>query len=157
MISLVEISQLFSFQRKVFCFLLFCFFVFFNAAPLAYEVPRRGVKSELQLPAYTPAIAMQDLRCICDLYHSSQQYWILNPLSEARDQTWVLMDTSWVCYCWASVGTPKERFIREDMTDEKCWNRILILFSLLYTALYIILKYLVTSLGNCYLHIKEAS
>ena len=33
------------------------------------------------------------------LYHSPQQCWILNPLSEARDQTGVLMDTSRVSYC----------------------------------------------------------
>ena len=26
-----------------------------------------------------------------------QERWILNPLSEARDQTHVLMDTNWVC------------------------------------------------------------
>ena len=25
---------------------------------------------------------------------------------EARDWTWVLMDTSQVCYCWATTGTP---------------------------------------------------
>ena len=31
-----------------------------------------------------------------DLYQSSWQHWILNPLSEARDQTRVLMDTSQV-------------------------------------------------------------
>ena len=30
---------------------------------------------------------MQDLSCICDLHLSSQQHRILNPLSEARDQT----------------------------------------------------------------------
>ena len=29
-----------------------------------------------------------------DLYHSSQQRWILNPLSEAKDQTWVLTDAN---------------------------------------------------------------
>ena len=29
-----------------------------------------------------------------DLHHSSQQHQILNPLSEARDWTWVLMDAS---------------------------------------------------------------
>ena len=30
----------------------------------------------------------------CDLHHSSQQCHILNPLSEARDQSCILMDTS---------------------------------------------------------------
>ena len=31
---------------------------------------------------------------ICSLHHSSRQCQILNPLSEARDQTHILMDTS---------------------------------------------------------------
>ena len=33
---------------------------------------------------------------ICDLHLSSQQRWILNPWSEARDQIHNLMDISWV-------------------------------------------------------------
>ena len=49
------------------------------------EVPRLGVESELQLPAYTTAVAMPDLRWGCDLHHSLWQHWILNPLTEARD------------------------------------------------------------------------
>ena len=49
------------------------------------EVPRLGVESELQLPAYTTAIATQDSSCVCDLHHSSRPRQILNPLSEARD------------------------------------------------------------------------
>ena len=36
--------------------------------------------------------------CVCNLHHSSRKCWILNPLSEARDQTCVLMDTSQACY-----------------------------------------------------------
>ena len=32
---------------------------------------------------------------------NTQQCWILNPLSEASDQTQVLMDTTRVCYHWA--------------------------------------------------------
>ena len=65
--------------------------------PQHMEVPWLGVESELQLPAYTTTTATQDLSLICDLHHSSQQRQILNPLSEARDQTHILMDTSWVC------------------------------------------------------------
>ena len=49
------------------------------------EVPRLGVESELQPLAY--ATATRDPRCICDLYHSSWQRQILNPLSEARGGT----------------------------------------------------------------------
>ena len=62
------------------------------------KVPRLGVELELQLPASATATATQDLSHICDLHHSLWQCWILNPLSEARDQTCVLMDTSRVRY-----------------------------------------------------------
>ena len=60
------------------------------------EVPRLRVKSELWPPAYGIATAMPDTSRICDLHHSSQQCQILNPLSEARDCTCILMDTSWI-------------------------------------------------------------
>ena len=63
------------------------------------EVPRLGVESELQLLlAYTTATAMWDPShsLVCDLHHSSQQCQILYPLSEARDQTLILMDPSQV-------------------------------------------------------------
>ena len=60
------------------------------------EVPRLGVQSELQPPAYTTATAMQDLSRICNLLHGSRQRHILNPLSKARDRTHVLIDASLV-------------------------------------------------------------
>ena len=52
------------------------------------EVPGPGVELELQLQAYTTATATQDPCRICDLRQN------LNPLSEGRDQTRILMETS---------------------------------------------------------------
>ena len=40
------------------------------------------------------------------LHHSTQQHSILNPLSKVSDWTHILMETSWVHYCWAMTGTP---------------------------------------------------
>jgi len=70
------------------------------------EVPRLGVETELQLPAYTTATARLDLSHICNPHHSSWQHQILNPLSKARGQTCILMDTSQVHYGRAPTGTP---------------------------------------------------
>ena len=76
------------------------------------EVRRLGVKSELQLQAYTTATAMPDLRHVCDLSCSLLQHQILNPLSKARDWTGILMEVIsgsypvepqwelWHCYLW---------------------------------------------------------
>ena len=62
------------------------FFWLFLGLHLQYmEVARLGVQSELQLLVYTRATATQDPSCICDLHQSSQQHWILNPLTKARD------------------------------------------------------------------------
>ena len=78
------------------------------------EVPRLGVESELQLPAYITGTAMWDLSGVCDLHHSSQQRWILNPLSKAGDRTCSLMVPSQICFCCAMTGTPKaSRVVKE--------------------------------------------
>jgi len=72
------------------------FFFFLGPHPGHMEVPRLGVKSELQLLAYTTATATQNPSHICNLHHSSQQHQILNPLSKARDQTRSLtVPTDW--------------------------------------------------------------
>ena len=71
----------------------FLFFSFFWLHLQHMEVPRLGVKLELQLLAYTPTTAMWDLSCVWDLHHSSRQCRILNPLSKARDRTCILMGT----------------------------------------------------------------
>ena len=85
----------------------FCFFVFLGPHPWHMEVPRLGVESELLLLAYTTATATQDPSHICDPHHSSQQRWILNPLSEARNRACNLMVPSWICFCCARTGTPR--------------------------------------------------
>ena len=71
-------------------------FSFLGSQQQLMEIPRLGVKSELQLPAYTTATVMPDPSRICDLHHSSRQCRILNPLSGPRDQTCNLLETSWV-------------------------------------------------------------
>ena len=55
------------------------------------EVPRLGVTLELQLLACT---TMWNPSQVFDLHHSSRQHWILNPLSEVKDRTCILMDSS---------------------------------------------------------------
>ena len=45
--------------------------LFLGPHPWHMEVPRLGVKSELQLPAYATATAMPDPSCLYDLHHSS--------------------------------------------------------------------------------------
>ena len=57
------------------------------------EVPRLGVESEVQLPAYT-----QGLSRFCDQHHCSQQRRIPNPQSKARGQARIVMDASRVRY-----------------------------------------------------------
>ena len=62
---------------------IFFFFLllFFRATPKAYGSSQAGA-------------ATRDLSHVHDLYHSSWQCQIPDPLSEARDQTRILMDTS---------------------------------------------------------------
>ena len=54
------------------------------------DVSRQGVESELQLPVYNTARAMQDLSRVDNLHPSS--------LSEARDQILILMNISRIHY-----------------------------------------------------------
>ena len=78
-------------------FFFFFFFSFFLRLHLPHmEVRRLGVESELQLLAYATATATLDPSCVRDLHRSLRQRRIPDPLSEARDQTPIFMDTSQV-------------------------------------------------------------
>ena len=70
------------------------------------EVPRLGVKSELQLSAYAKAAAMPDPSHICDLHHSSRQHQILSLLSEAG----IKPTTSWFPVGFLS-NAPQREFL----------------------------------------------
>ena len=84
-----------------------------RAAPTAYGSFQLGAELELQLPAYTTVLAIPDPYCICDLYHSSLQWWILNPLIEARDRTRIIMVTSWICFWCATWEIQVLFFLKE--------------------------------------------
>ena len=71
-------------------FFLF-YFIFFGPYLWHMEAPRLE--------------ATPDLSCICNLYHSSSQHRIPDPLSEARDQTCILMDTGQICFHCITTGT----------------------------------------------------
>ena len=49
------------------------------------------MRSQIAATAYTTATAMPDPSCVSDLHHSSWQYQVFNPLSEAIHKT----TTSW--------------------------------------------------------------
>ena len=88
-------------------------FLFFLGSHLQHmEVPRLGVESELQLPAYTPDTAMPDPSYICHPHCSVQQCRIPNPLSTAKDQTRILKETKdGFLTCSATMGSPPCQFL----------------------------------------------
>ena len=53
----------------------------------------------------------------CELHDSSWQCCIFNPLSEARDWTWILMDASQICFCWATRGTLTVYYLKDTEID----------------------------------------
>ena len=62
------------------------------------------------MPTHTTATATHDPSRVCDLYLSSRQRRILNPLSVVRDRTHILMDTSQIRFHCAMIGTPFGEF-----------------------------------------------
>ena len=92
-------------HRRLSCKFLFSFF---QATPAARNSQARG-RIRTVAEAYSTATAMADPSCVCSLHHSSQQCPIFNPLSGARDQTHILIDTIGFLTCWA-ITTPHVNF-----------------------------------------------
>ena len=63
------------------------------ATPIAYGSSRASGGIGAASEAYTTAMATLDSSRNCNLHHSLPQRRILNPLSVARDQTPILMET----------------------------------------------------------------
>ena len=98
------LCSLVSTQRGLFFVFVFFFFGLLRVEPVAHG------SLELQLPAYSTVTTMWDLSLVLELHHSSWQCRIWNPLSEARDQTHILMDTSQVHFHWARMGIQRGIF-----------------------------------------------
>ena len=94
----------------IYLFIYFYLFSFLGMHPWHMEVCRLGIELELQLPAYTRATATRDPSRVCDLYHSSWQHHILNPLSKARG-TCILMDTNWIHFLCTTIETRYALFL----------------------------------------------
>ena len=86
------------------------------------EVPRVGVKLELQLLAYDTATGIRDLSHICDLHHSSWPCLIPDPLSMARDQTGVNTDNSQIRFHCTAMGTPTSAIFNHLICGAFLWE-----------------------------------
>ena len=87
-----------------FCFYLLIIFLFLFSR--ATPAPHGRSHARGWIRAYTTATATWDPSHVFNLYHRSWQHWIPDPLSEARDRTHILMDTSWICFHCTTTGTP---------------------------------------------------
>ena len=82
-----------------------------KATPIAYAISQAtGQIGALTTGLHHGHSNMGSKPCL-QLHHSSQQHWIPNPLNKARDWAHILMDTIWVHYCWAMIGTPWSAFL----------------------------------------------
>ena len=108
--QILSLAKLYHLQR-VFLFVWFLgFFGLVRATPATYGSSQaRGRIGAVPASLHHSHSNTGSKRHV-QLHHSSQQYQILNPLSEARDGTCILMDASQIRFCCATMGTPRNYF-----------------------------------------------
>ena len=99
---------LLSFLRSFLPFLCPSFlFVFLEPAPMAYE--NSQARGWVRATAASLCHSHRNARskpCLQDTPQLIATHRILNPLSKPRDQTCLLVGSSWIHYHWAITGTP---------------------------------------------------
>ena len=94
----------------------FCLVCFLKATPGAYE----GSQARGPIGAAAAGLHYSHSHARSKM-HSSRQHWILNPRSEARDQTRVLTDTSWALNLLSHSGNSCFIFLNPPPpTDDFC-------------------------------------
>ena len=81
-------------KKKILLGSVLFFYIFFRAAGAAYGSSQARGQIRATAAGLHHSHNNAGLSHIYNLHHSSQQCWILNPLSEARDQIHMLMDTA---------------------------------------------------------------
>ena len=107
----VSSSTLFSssFLSPSFLFFFFFFFLLFRATLAAYGSSQARDQIRASAAAGPRRHSHSNARSKPRLWPSPDLVakWILNPLSEARDQTHIFMDTLSFLTCWSTMGTPQ--------------------------------------------------
>ena len=101
-----EIPSVLNFKEwmHLFIYLLTYLLSFLGLRVWHVEVPRLGVKLEIQLLAYTTATAMWDLGRVCNLYHSSHNVGSLTHWVRPRIEP----TSSWILVRFVSTAPQKE-------------------------------------------------
>ena len=125
--------------KFIYLFIYFLVFCPFRAAPTAYggSLARGRIRTAATSLCQSHSNARSpDLSWVCNLHHSSWQCRILNPLSEARDQTRNLMVPSRICFHRTMMGTPPASLKKKKIyTAPESWvqERDMVPFSSLFS------------------------
>ena len=123
MICLDTPTHIYTYFRDTLFFYFYFYFCPFRATPVAYgssqaRDPVKAAAAGLHL-SHSNARSSR----ICDLHQSSQQHRILNPLSEARDQTHILVDASGFVTPWELL------YFKDSLNSCNAIQKTILLFS----------------------------